>query len=93
MMKTVERNHMGLLCQITGNQSRQKEYGVWETRATEEALQTKGMQSASKYIGCREATVAQWVTMCPLLEVYVREISYEGGGRKICPWWRQVLAE
>ena len=44
------------------------------------------------YIEQRQATVAQWVALRPLFEVYERETGYEGGGRRRKAWWRQEAA-
>ena len=30
--------------------------------------------------------------MSPILEIYDRELGYEGGGRRREPWWRQTAA-
>ena len=48
-----------------------------------------GKKSSDEYIGQRQATVAQWVDLLPLLEVCTRETGYKGGGLKQRPWWRQ----
>ena len=52
-------------------------------------LQETGMNSKATYIGLWKATVAQWVSLKPILEVYTLETGYEGGGRNRQLWWRQ----
>ena len=39
-----------------------------------------GTQSETIYIDFRKGTVAQWVELWPIFEVYEREKGYEGGG-------------
>ena len=48
-----------------------------------------GMQPEDTYIGRRQAKVAHWVALLPLLELCVQKNSYEGVGRNNQPWWRQ----
>ena len=52
-----------------------------------------GTQSARIYIDRRQATMAQWVALRPLIEVCARETEYEEGGRRRKAWWRQEAAE
>ena len=52
-----------------------------------------GTQSAMTYIGRRQGTVAQWVALRPIFEVYTGEKGYEGGGIRRGVWWSQEAAE
>ena len=45
------------------------------------------------YIEQWKATVAQWVVLRPLFELYARETGYEGRGWKRKVWWRQEATE
>ena len=45
------------------------------------------------YIGIRKATVAQWVTLQPILEVCAGEKGCEGGGLSREAWWLQEATE
>ena len=45
------------------------------------------------YIGRRKATVAQWVEVRPIFEVFAGEKGYEGGVRRREDWWRQEVTE
>ena len=36
--------------------------------------------------------MAEWVELCPILEVCDREKGYKGGGRRWYPWWRKTAA-
>ena len=38
-------------------------------------------------------SLAEWVALRPIFEVYAKETGYEGGGKLIKPWWRQEAAE
>ena len=39
-----------------------------------------GMQSAAMYIGHKQGTVSQWVTLRNVVEVCAMEKGYKGGG-------------
>ena len=45
------------------------------------------------YIGRLQATVAQWVALCPIFEAYTEDNGYEGGGSRREAWWRQEAIE
>ena len=70
----------------------QREDGTWRQVASYKVLKKSGTQSLRAYIDRRQATVAGWVALCPILEVCDREMGYEGGGRCREPWWRQTAA-
>ena len=39
-----------------------------------------------------QVTVAEWVVLKKIIEVYNRETVYEGEGRHREPWWQQTAA-
>ena len=78
----LEGLHVGFPRQITGKRACYQADGNWETTVTEEVIWAIVMQLEAKYIGNRQEMVAQWVALCPFMEVYAREIGYEGGGQK-----------
>ena len=45
------------------------------------------------YIGIRQGTVAQWVTLRPIFEVHAREKGYEGGRCRRDVWWCKEAVE
>ena len=45
------------------------------------------------YIGIQQATVAQWVALQPIFEVWSGETGYEGGGHSREAWWRQEAVD
>ena len=49
-------------------------------------------QTLGAYIDKRQATVAGWVALRPILEICDRGTGYDGGGRIQEPWWRQTVA-
>ena len=51
-----------------------------------------GTQSAMTYIGRRQATVAKWVALRPIIEVCAGNTGYEGGGLRREEWWNQGAA-
>ena len=71
---------MGFPRQITGKWAKWQTDRTWETLEMEEVLRVAGMKLAAEYIGLRQAMVAQWVALRPLLEVCVMETGYEGRG-------------
>ena len=44
-------------------------------------LQVAGTKPLMNYINKRQATVKEWVSICPIFEVCVKEMGYEGGER------------
>ena len=60
--------------------------------SAEKVLEKAGTQSLGNYIDRRQATVAEWVALRPILEIYNRDTGYEGGGRLWEPWWIQTTA-
>ena len=51
-----------------------------------------GTQSSMIYIGRRQATVAQWIALRPIFEVFAGEIGYKWGGFRREAWWFQGMA-
>ena len=60
--------------------------------AAEKVLEKAGTQSLGTYIDRRQATLAEWVTLRPILEVCDRETVYEQGGKRQETWWMQTVA-
>ena len=58
----------------------------------ETVLEKAGTQPLITYIARSQSTVAVWVSLLPILEVYDRETCYEGGGRLQELWWRQTAS-
>ena len=56
-------------------------------------LQTEGTKPLQEYIDKTQATVAKWVALWPIFEVYAKDMGYEGGGELCEPWWRHAAAE
>ena len=93
MAKKLEGVHMGFLRQVTRLKAKRLKDGSWQKVASDRVLQGAGTQPLQTYIGRRQATVAEWVALRPIFEVYAKETGYEGGGRLREPWWRQAAAE
>ena len=73
MSRKLEGVHVGFLRQITGQRAVQQEDGTWRQVASEKVLEKSGTQYLGTYIDRRQATVAEWVALCPILELYDRE--------------------
>ena len=56
-------------------------------------LQATVTKPLKGYINKRQVTVAEWVALQPIFEVYAKETRYEGGGIFREPWWQQAAAE
>ena len=54
----------------------QQEYRIWRQAAAEKFLEKSGNQFLGNYIGRRQATVAEWVALRPILEVCDRKTGY-----------------
>ena len=90
---TVEGTHNGFLRQITGKQARRKVDGTWYNPEAEEVQEAAGTQLAKTYIGRIQEMVAQWVALRPIIKLCIREMGYEGGGRRRDTWWNQEAPE
>ena len=55
-------------------------------------LEKAGTHSLGTYIDRRQAPVAEWCALRPILKVCDRDTGYEGGGRRREPWWRQTAS-
>ena len=69
-----------------------QKYGTCGCVAVDKALKKVGTQPLGAYIYRQQATVAEWVVLCPILEVCDKDTCYEVGGRRREPWWRQRTA-
>ena len=79
------------LREITGNRVLRLVKGTWETPRAEGVREAEGMQTDMTYIRRWQETVAQWVALHPLFEVFARDKGYEGGGLRRESWWLQVV--
>ena len=55
-------------------------------------FQGEGTHPLWTYVDRRQATVAEWVALRPILGVFARDIGYEGGGRLRVPLWRKAAS-
>ena len=58
----------------------------------EKFLKEAGTQSLGAYIDKRQATVAEWVALRPILKICDKETCYKGGRRFWELWWRKTSA-
>ena len=56
----------------------------------ESVLRETGTHTLGEYIGRRKTTVAEWMELCPIYEVYGKETGYREGGRLRETWWRKT---
>ena len=64
---------MGLLRWITRQRAVRHKDGTWLQVASETVLKKAGTHPLGKYIDRRQATVAEWVVLRPILEVCDRD--------------------
>ena len=55
---------------------------TWRQVSSETFLYKAGTQPLGNYIDRRQATVAEWVVLRNILEVYDTDTGYKGGGRR-----------
>ena len=77
---------MGFLSQITGQRVVRQEDGTWRQVKAYNFLEKLVTQPLGTYIDRRQATVAKWVALLPILEVCERETDYKEGGRRRDLW-------
>ena len=59
-----------------------KSYGTWVTFRVEVLREAAVIKLEMTYIESLQGTLAQWVVLRPIFEVYTRDKGYEGGGRR-----------
>ena len=83
---------MGFLRRITRQGAVRKKDGAWRQVSADTAPEKAGTQPLGTYIDRRQATVAEWVVLHPILEFCERETGYKVGERLREPWWRKLGA-
>ena len=73
MYRNLEGLHVGFISQITGQRGILHEDGTWRKVTAAEVLEKAVTHSRGTYIYRRQETVAEWVALRPILEVYNRE--------------------
>ena len=93
MIQRLEVAHVSFLRKVTCKQATWRRYGSFRKVTAEAVLQGVGTQFLSTYMDRQQATVAEWVALRPIFDVFKRETGYKGGGRLRVPWWRQEATE
>ena len=92
-MQRLEGEHVGFLWQITRKKSKKLRDGLWWQATAKTVLQVAWRQPLKTDVDMRQAKVAEWVDLGPILDFCVREMGYEVGERLQVPWWSQAAAE
>ena len=87
--RKLEGVHVGILRNITGQREKKQRGGTWRNEAAAKVLKEAGTHSLGAYIDKRQASMAEWVALRPILEICGKGNGYEGGGRRQELWWRQ----
>ena len=90
MSRKIEGVHVGFLMWITRHGSVQQKDRTWRKVSEETVLEKSGTQPLGTYIDRRQATVAEWLALRPILEVCEKEKAYKRRRRRQDPWWRQT---
>ena len=93
MSRNLDGVQMGFLRHMAGHKENWQRKGTQRSKSADKVLKESGTQTLGAYIDKRQATVAEWVTLRPILEICDRETGYEGGGRRRKPWWWQTVAQ
>ena len=80
MLNKLEGVHVGFLQQVTGTKVRRLGEKTWTKKGPDRLLQAAGNKQVQEYIDKRQATLAEWVSLWPIFEVYAKETGYGGGG-------------
>ena len=84
---------MGFLKKITGQKSKLQRNRTCRSKEAVKMLKEPGTQTLGEHIDKRQAKVAEWVSLIPIMDICNRETGYEVGGRCIETWWRQTAAQ
>ena len=93
MSRKLEDIHVGLLMRITRNRAVRQKDRTWRKVSAATVLEKSGTQPLGAYIDRRQATLAEWVALRPILEVCDKEKAYKRGRRRQEPWWRQTAPD
>ena len=76
MSRKLEGAHVGLLRRIMKQRSVQQKDGIWRQVEAETVIENTVTQPLGTYIDRSQATVAEWVVLCPILDVCGKETVY-----------------
>ena len=92
MFRKLERVHVVFLKQIMGQREVRQRDVTWRCVEAEKVLKKAITKSLGEYIDKRQAPVAEWVALQPILEICNNKTFYERGGKHQDLWWRQSAA-
>ena len=72
MSRNLEVVHVGFLVQVTGQNSKRQMDDTWEIAAEVRVLKEEGTQILGAYIDKQQVTVAEWVVLSPILDIFDR---------------------
>ena len=72
MSRKLEGLHVGFLRQVTGQKAKRQREGTWRSVAAAEVIKESGTHKLWLYIDKRQATVAKWVVLRPVLDIFDR---------------------
>ena len=67
---------------MTGQKSKRQRYGICISALAARLLKEAVNKTLVKYIDKRKATVAEWIALRMILDIFGKETVYEGGGRR-----------
>ena len=90
MSEAISRDLEGFL--VGRQRAVQQKNRTWRQVAADTVLEKTGTQPLETYIERKQAIVAEWVALRPILELCDRWTGYDGGRRHQEPWWRKTSA-
>ena len=73
---------MGFLRQVTGKTAKRQRERFRRNAASASVIKKAVTKTLETYIDNRKTTVAEWVTLRPILHICNRDMGYEGRGRR-----------
>ena len=92
--EAISKVYICFLQPVTGKRSKRTSDGTWRQEGEESILKAEETQDVRTYINRRQATVDQWVALCPIFLIFAKqEIGYKYGGPRRPTWWRRTAAD
>ena len=73
MIQNIEGVNVGFLRQMTGMKAQRLGYEAWKNEGVDRVIQLAGTKPIREYINKSQATVAEWVALRPIFEVFAKE--------------------
>ena len=92
MSRNMEGVHVGFLIQVIGQTAKWHRDRTRRSAAASRVIKEAGTQTMGTNNDKLQVTVAEWVVLKNILDIYGRQTFYEVEGRHREPWWQQTAA-